>query len=130
MRARRVQEVGRQVPIGDVTLDAVQASGIEGRGAGTAVDSGPLRVVKDVEELAPELESLGLAHGKALEQPHIEVGAARHVERVAARVPKREAGRLLVGAWVKQKRPYHSYLIPFVRWHGSVGIAHQIGVGS
>jgi hypothetical protein len=40
----------------------------------------PLRVIKNVETLRPELDGLRFAHGKGLEQPRVKIGAARHVE--------------------------------------------------
>jgi hypothetical protein len=34
-------------------------------------------MIEDIQALGPELDCLGFAHGKALEQAHIEIGASR-----------------------------------------------------
>ena len=70
----------------------------------TGVQAGELRVIEDVEGFCAELCGHFLMNRKMFEDAHIKVRGARTMQRVAARVPKGQTGRSIVGSGIKEER--------------------------
>src|SRR5215471_497177 len=86
-----------------------EAAGIARRGAvhGT-VDAVVLRMVEEVVDLPAKFESGLFLDGEALEEAHIEVGAAREIQRVATNRAVGQTDGDYVRPWIVVERTIHT----------------------
>ena len=113
---------------GGIVWAAVAADSVTAGVPEIGIVDAKLGVVEKIESLRAKFDVAAFPNGKMFQQTHIEVSPVRIVQKVAARVPKRQAARRHEAVGISQQRPEALGIKPVI-W-SRCGMRIHIRVGA